>query len=84
MTIVAKVQAQDGHTEKGKAPNDVVEQVKAKHSRLQEKQKKLESNLNRIKEMKITLDAEFMTKLHGLNMLYFEYMWILRAIPEVL
>jgi valyl-tRNA synthetase len=34
-----------------KAPNDVVEQVKAKHSGLQEKQEKLESNLNRIKEM---------------------------------
>jgi valyl-tRNA synthetase len=34
-----------------KAPNDVVEQVKAKHSGLQEKQKKLESNLNKIKEI---------------------------------
>jgi valyl-tRNA synthetase len=33
-----------------KAPNDVVEKVKAKHSRFQEKQKKLESNLERIKE----------------------------------
>jgi valyl-tRNA synthetase len=34
-----------------KAPNDVVEQVKAKHSGLQEKQKKLESHIDRIKEM---------------------------------
>jgi len=34
-----------------KAPSDVVEQVKAKHSGLQEKQKKLESHLNKIKEM---------------------------------
>jgi len=33
-----------------KAPHDVVEQVKAKHSRLQEKQQKLESNLERIRE----------------------------------
>jgi valyl-tRNA synthetase len=34
-----------------KAPNDVVEQVKTKHSRLQEKQQKLQSNLDRIKEI---------------------------------
>ena len=34
-----------------KAPHDVVEQVKAKHSRLQEKQQKLASNLNRIREI---------------------------------
>ena len=33
-----------------KAPHDVVEQVKAKHSRLQEKQQKVESNLERIRE----------------------------------
>jgi valyl-tRNA synthetase len=33
-----------------KAPHDVVEQVKAKHSHLQEKQQKLESNLERIRE----------------------------------
>jgi valyl-tRNA synthetase len=33
-----------------KAPPDVVEQVKAKHGRLQEKQQKLESHLDRIKE----------------------------------
>jgi valyl-tRNA synthetase len=33
-----------------KAPNDVVEQVRAKHSGLEEKQKKLESNLERIKK----------------------------------
>ena len=35
----------------GAAPKDVVEQVKAKHAGLEEKQKKLESNLNRLKEM---------------------------------
>jgi valyl-tRNA synthetase len=34
-----------------KAPNDVVEQVKTKHSRLQEKQQELQSNLDRIKEI---------------------------------
>jgi valyl-tRNA synthetase len=34
-----------------KAPNDVVEQVRAKHSGLQEKQMKLESHIERIKEM---------------------------------
>jgi valyl-tRNA synthetase len=34
-----------------KAPKDVVEQVKAKHSSFQEKQKKLQSNLDRIKEI---------------------------------
>ena len=33
-----------------KAPHDVVEQVKAKHSRLQEKQQKYESHLERIRE----------------------------------
>jgi valyl-tRNA synthetase len=35
-----------------KAPQDVVEQVKAKHSRLQEKQQKLQSNLERLNELK--------------------------------
>ena len=35
-----------------KAPQDVVEQVKAKHSHLQEKQQKLQSNLERINELK--------------------------------
>ena len=34
-----------------KAPEDVVQQVKAKHSLLQEKQQKLQSNLNKIKEI---------------------------------
>ena len=34
-----------------KAPHDVVEQVQAKHSRLQEKQQKLASHLERIKEL---------------------------------
>jgi valyl-tRNA synthetase len=34
-----------------KAPQDVVEQVKAKHERLQEKQQKLESHLDRIKDL---------------------------------
>jgi valyl-tRNA synthetase len=34
-----------------KAPEDVVRQVKAKHSLLQEKQRKLQSNLNKIKEI---------------------------------
>jgi valyl-tRNA synthetase len=34
-----------------KAPQDVVEQVKAKHSGMQEKQQKLVSHLNRIKEL---------------------------------
>jgi valyl-tRNA synthetase len=33
-----------------KAPQDVVEQVKAKHSHLQGKQQKLQSNLERIRE----------------------------------
>ncbi len=33
-----------------KAPHDVVEQVQAKHSRLQEKQQKLASHLERIRE----------------------------------
>ncbi len=33
-----------------KAPHDVVEQVKGKTLRLQEKQQKLESNLERIRE----------------------------------
>jgi valyl-tRNA synthetase len=35
----------------GKAPEDVVQQVKAKHSLLQEKQQKLQSNLNKLKEI---------------------------------
>jgi valyl-tRNA synthetase len=35
-----------------KAPQDVVEQVKAKHSHLQEKQQKVQSNLERINELK--------------------------------
>ena len=35
----------------GKAPEDVVQQVKAKHSLLKEKQQKLQSNLNKIKEI---------------------------------
>jgi valyl-tRNA synthetase len=35
----------------GKAPEDVVQQVKAKHALLQEKQQKLQSNLNKIKEL---------------------------------
>jgi valyl-tRNA synthetase len=35
-----------------KAPQDVVEQVKAKHSHLQGKQQKLQSNLERIKALK--------------------------------
>jgi len=35
----------------GKAPEEVVQQVKAKHSLLQEKQQKLQSNLNKIKEI---------------------------------
>ena len=34
-----------------KAPEDVVQQVKAKHSLLKEKQQKLQSNLNKIKEI---------------------------------
>ena len=34
-----------------KAPSNVIEQVRAKHSDLQEKQKKLESHIGRIKEM---------------------------------
>ena len=34
-----------------KAPHDVVEQVQAKHSRLQEKQQKLASHLERIQEL---------------------------------
>jgi valyl-tRNA synthetase len=49
LAVVSKKLGNDGFL--NKAPNDVVEQVKAKHSGLQEKQKKLESNLNRIKEM---------------------------------
>ncbi len=49
LAVVSKKLENDGFL--NKAPNDVVEQVKAKHSGLQEKQKKLESNLNRIKEM---------------------------------
>ena len=36
-----------------KAPQDVVEQVKAKHDRLQEKRQKLQSHLERIKKIKI-------------------------------
>jgi len=35
----------------GKAPEDVVQKVKAKHSLLREKQQKLQSNLNKIKEI---------------------------------
>jgi valyl-tRNA synthetase len=34
-----------------KAPEDVVQQVKAKHALLQEKQQKLQSNLNKIKQI---------------------------------
>jgi len=49
LAVVSKKLENDGFL--NKAPNDVVEQVKAKHSGLQEKQQKLESNLNRIKEM---------------------------------
>jgi valyl-tRNA synthetase len=36
-----------------KAPQDVVEKVKAKHTRLQEKQQKLEAHLKRIKQIEI-------------------------------
>ena len=38
-----------------KAPQDVVAQVKAKHSHLQEKQQKLQSNLERINELKTAI-----------------------------
>ena len=49
LSVVSKKLANEGFL--NKAPNDVVEQVKAKHFGLQEKQKKLESHLNRIKEI---------------------------------
>ncbi|MEE9496353.1 MAG: valine--tRNA ligase [Desulfobacterales bacterium] len=48
LTVVSKKLENESFL--NKAPNDVVEKVKAKHSGLQEKHKKLESNLNRIKE----------------------------------
>ena len=38
-----------------KAPQDVVEQVKAKHSHLQGKQQKLQSNLERIREFETSI-----------------------------
>jgi valyl-tRNA synthetase len=47
--VVSKKLGNDGFL--NKAPNDIVEQVKAKHAGLEEKQNKLESNLNRLKEM---------------------------------
>ena len=49
MDVVSKKLQNDNFL--NKAPKDVVEKVKAKHSDFQEKQKKLESHLNRIKEM---------------------------------
>jgi valyl-tRNA synthetase len=49
LTTVSKKLENDSFL--NKAPSDVVAQVKAKHSRLQEKQQKLQSNLNRIKEI---------------------------------
>jgi valyl-tRNA synthetase len=49
LAVVSKKLGNDGFL--NKAPNDVVEQVKAKHAGLEEKQKKIESNLNRLKEM---------------------------------
>jgi valyl-tRNA synthetase len=49
LAVVSKKLANDGFL--NKAPKDVVEQVKAKHAGLEEKRKKLESNLNRLKEM---------------------------------
>jgi valyl-tRNA synthetase len=49
LAVVSKKLANDGFL--NKAPKDVVEQVKAKHAGLEEKQNKLESNLNRLKEM---------------------------------
>jgi valyl-tRNA synthetase len=48
LTVVSKKLENESFL--NKAPNDVVEKVKAKHSGLQEKQKKLESNLERIRE----------------------------------
>ena len=48
LAVVSKKLKNEGFLKK--APNDVVEKVKAKHSRLQEKQNKLASNLERVRE----------------------------------
>jgi valyl-tRNA synthetase len=49
LAVVSKKLGNDSFL--NKAPRDIVEQVKAKHAGLEEKQQKLESNLNRLKEM---------------------------------
>jgi len=49
LAVVSKKLGNDSFL--NKAPKDIVEQVKAKYSGLAEKQQKLESNLNRLKEM---------------------------------
>jgi valyl-tRNA synthetase len=49
LTTVAKKLENDSFL--SKAPEDVVQQVKAKHALLQEKQQKLQSNLNKIKQI---------------------------------